>query len=260
MSEIHQQRQIAESFGAEAERYDRGRPSYPEAMIKRIVEASPGPDFLDVGIGTGIAARQLRAAGAHVLGVEIDDRMAGQARTHGLDVEVAKFEEWDPEGRHFDAIVAAMTWHWIDPLAGAVKAAEVLEPGGLLALMWNVFEAPPDLKQAFAEISARNLPDFPNPWASPVPMVEGYQAIFDRAKDGLREAGGFGASDQWRIDWDLTYTRDEWLTAMSTFGGASTIATETQTTLRTEIGNAIDAAGGTITIHYSTVTVATKRA
>src|SRR5690348_16068251 len=128
MTDIHRQRQVAESLGADAERYDKARPDYPAAMIRRIVEAAPGPRFLDVGIGTGIAARQLRAAGCEVLGVEVDDRMAAQARRSGLAVEVAKFEDWDPAGRRFDALVAAMTWHWIDPVAGARKAAEVLEP------------------------------------------------------------------------------------------------------------------------------------
>src|SRR5918997_811968 len=50
--ELHRHRGVAESFGTDAERYDRTRPHYPGAMVERIVAASPGPDFLDVGIGT----------------------------------------------------------------------------------------------------------------------------------------------------------------------------------------------------------------
>ena len=46
--EPHLHRRIAESFGADPERYDQARPSYPDAMIERIVAASPGADFLDV--------------------------------------------------------------------------------------------------------------------------------------------------------------------------------------------------------------------
>ena len=260
MTEIHRQRQVAESFGADAERYDKARPRYPDAMIKRIVEASPGPGFLDVGTGTGIAARQLQAAGCHVLGIEVDDRMAARARSHGLAVEVAKFEDWDTEGRRFDALVAAMTWHWIDPVRGTAKAAEALKPGGLIALMWNVFEAPPPIKLTFAEINARIIPDFPNPWASKIPMVDAYQAILDKAIDGLRESKSFTPPEQWRVDWDLTYTRDEWLAVVPTFGGVSRIQPATIAELLAATGKAIDAAGGTLTIHYSTVTVAAKRA
>jgi hypothetical protein len=60
--EIHEHRQVAESCGADAERYDRTRPPYPSAPVGRIVAASPGPDVLDVGCGAGTAARQFQAA------------------------------------------------------------------------------------------------------------------------------------------------------------------------------------------------------
>jgi len=139
---------VAESFGTDAERYDRARPRYPDAMVDRIVAGSPGPDALDVGCGTGIAARQFQAAGCEVLGVDPDARMADLARRLGVEVEVATFEAWDPAGREFDAVVAGQAWHWIDPVAGAAKAALVLRPGGRLALFWHVFQLPPDVAQA----------------------------------------------------------------------------------------------------------------
>jgi hypothetical protein len=56
--ESHQAREVAESFGSDAERYDRARPSYPAAMVDRIVAASPGPDVLDVGCGHRGASRR----------------------------------------------------------------------------------------------------------------------------------------------------------------------------------------------------------
>ena len=100
----HQARQIAESFGSDTERYDRARPSYPDAMIERIVGGSPGPrdvlDVLDVGTGTGISARQFQAVGCRVLGVEVDPRMAETARRTGVDVEVGVFEDWRATGRN----------------------------------------------------------------------------------------------------------------------------------------------------------------
>jgi predicted RNA methylase len=54
---------------------------------------------LDVGCGTGIAARQFQAAGYTVLGVEPDTRMAEFARRSEIAVEVATFEAWDSAGR-----------------------------------------------------------------------------------------------------------------------------------------------------------------
>jgi hypothetical protein len=58
-----------------------------------------------------------------VLGVEPDARMAAFARGSGVEVEVATFEAWDAAGRAFDAVVAGTAWHWVDPVAGAAKAA-----------------------------------------------------------------------------------------------------------------------------------------
>jgi SAM-dependent methyltransferase len=102
--------------------------------VDRIIAASPGransgPYCLDVGCGTGISARLFQAAGCRVLGVDPDPRMAELARQGGTETEVAKFEDWDPADRTFDAVIAAQAWHWVDPVAGAAKAAAVLRPG-----------------------------------------------------------------------------------------------------------------------------------
>ena len=79
----------------------------------------------------------------------------------GFEVDVAPFEEWDPAGRSFDAVVAGQAWHWVDPAKGAAQAAAVLRPGGLLALFWNVFEPPADLAHAFSEVYRRTVPNSP---------------------------------------------------------------------------------------------------
>jgi SAM-dependent methyltransferase len=127
--EPHRYQQAAESFGADAGRYDRTRPAYPDLLVQRIIAASPGPRMLDVGCGTGIETRQFQAAGCSVLGVEPDARMAGFAQTTGVGVEVATFEAWDPAGRKFDAVIAGTAWHWVDPEAVAVRLGAHLHQG-----------------------------------------------------------------------------------------------------------------------------------
>jgi SAM-dependent methyltransferase len=127
-------------------------------MVRRIVAASPGPDVLDVGCGTGISARAFQAAGCRVLGVEVDGRMAQFARRSGVEVEVARFEDWDPALRTFHAVISGMTWHWIDPATGTARAAEVLRPDGRLAAFWYVQQAPDGLAPSFSEVYRRVLP------------------------------------------------------------------------------------------------------
>src|ERR1700722_14877101 len=152
------QRRVAESFGADAERYHRARPGYPAAMGDRIVTGGPrdpGGAVVAAGCGTGLSARLFQAAGCRVLGVDPDPRMADLARRGGLDVEVAKFEQWGAAGRTFDAIIAGQAWHWVDMAAGAAKAAAVLRRGGRLAVFWNAFDPPAELRAAFGEVYRR---------------------------------------------------------------------------------------------------------
>ena len=254
----HEARQIAELFGIDPERYDRTRPSYPGDLVERIVAASPGRDVLDVGCGTGIAARQFQAAGCRVLGVDPDLRLAEFARRRGVEVEVSTFEVWDPAGRAFDAVIAGQAWHWVDPIAGAAKAAQVLRPNGRLAAFWNAFQPPPDVAEAFADVYRRVHTGLPfNPWARP--SVDGYLEMCAKAADGMRQAGGFGNPEQWRFDWERPYTRDEWLDQVPTTGGHSQIPPARLEELLAGIGAAIDEVGGNFTVQYATVVVTAVR-
>ena len=257
MNEPHQHREVAESFGSDAERYDRARPSYPGALVERIVAASPGSEVLDVGCGTGIAARQFQAAGCRVLGVDPDARMADLARQSGIEVEVAKFEAWDPADREFDAVIAGQAWHWVDPVAGAVKAGQALRPGGRLAVFWNVFQPLPEVGEAFATVYREVMPDSGNFWAGSFLGV--YSVGFTRAANGIREAGTFGDPEQWRFDWARLYTRGQWLEQVPTFGGYSQIPQAKQQQILAGIGAAINALGGSFTMRYATVAVTAAR-
>jgi SAM-dependent methyltransferase len=253
---LHGQRQVAEGFGADAGRYDRARPSYPAALIGRIVAASPGRDVLDAGCGTGISSRLLAAAGCAVLGVDPDPRMAAAARQAGTAAEVARFEEWDPAGRSFDLVTAAQAWHWVDPVAGAAKAAAVLRPGGRLAVLWNVFEPPAPLRAAFGAVYREVLPDSPAVgfWAQPA--LDGYRRMMGgRAADGIRDSGAFSEPQEWLSPWERPYTTGEWLDLLPTTGGFTRQPEEVQARLLAGLGDAVDAAGGCFTMGYTTLCV-----
>jgi SAM-dependent methyltransferase len=183
--------------------------------------------------------------------------MAAVARRAGIAAEVAKFEDWDAAGRTFDAVVAGQTWHWVDPLAGAAKAAAVLRPGGRVALFWNVMQTPPDLSEAFAALYGRVVPQLAVDPATPALAL--YEVMFTTAEDGLRRTGGFAAPERWREDWERRYTRDGWLDQVPTFGGFPRLAPEQQEEILAGVAAAIDAVGGAFTMSYATVAVTAVR-
>ncbi|MEV0738747.1 class I SAM-dependent methyltransferase [Streptomyces sp. NPDC050549] len=260
---LHQARQMAESFGTDAQRYDQARPGYPDDLVARIVAESPGtdaPDVLDVGTGTGIAARQFQAAGCTVLGVEPDARMADFARDGGLPVEVATFEDWEPGGRTFDAVTAAQSWHWVDPLAGAVKAAQVLRPNGLLAIFGHVYEPPPEVAEPFATAYRRVVPDSPFGGGTARRPLDMYQAAYAKVADRIRETGRFHDPGQSRFDWERLYTRDQWLDLLPTTGALTRLGPGQLAEILGVVGRAIDALGGSFTMPYTTLAVIAPRA
>jgi SAM-dependent methyltransferase len=253
----HRNRPVAESFGADVGRYDRTRPAYPEALVEAVIAASPGPVVLDVGCGTGIAARQFRAAGCTVLGVEPDPRMAAFARRAGIEVEEATFEAWDSAGRRFDAVIAGTAWHWLDPVAGAAKAAHALRPGGLLAPFNHVFQAPPEVIDALDQ--ACRQAGFPVNLQPLKQALDTFQATFGKTADGIRAAGGFREPEQWRFAWERAYTRDEWLDQLPTHGHLNLLPPDKLATVLQQVGAAIDAIGGSFTMAYSTIAVTAAR-
>ncbi|MFF5263577.1 class I SAM-dependent methyltransferase [Actinomadura viridis] len=251
---------MAESFGVDARRYDQARPGYPDELVARIVAGSPGPDVLDVGCGTGIASRQFQAAGCAVLGVEPDARMADFARTRGLRVEVATFEDWQPAGRTFDAVIAAQSWHWVDPATGAVKAARVLRPGGRLAIFGHVYEPPAEVAEPLAAAYRRAAPDSPFNAGSARRALDLYQEAYAKWADQIRETGEFDDPEQWRFDWERSYTRDQWLELLPSTGGLTRLRPDQLAGILDAVGDAIDALGGRFTMNYTTLAATAVRA
>ena len=170
----------------------------------------------------------------------------------------SRFEEWEPAGRRFDCVVAGQTWHWVDPVAGAAKAADALRGEGRLAVFWNAFEPPSDLARAFEEVYRRVLPDSPFGRAAD-PGSGAYEALCDRAADGMTAVGGFRDAERWRFEWSHTYTREAWLDQVPTNGGMHALPADTLAALLDGIGRAVDAAGGSFMMRYTTDVVIAAR-
>ncbi|GAB7051893.1 class I SAM-dependent methyltransferase [Catenuloplanes indicus JCM 9534] len=224
-------------------------------MVRAVLEATPGerPDVLDVGCGTGISSRPFLRAGCRVHGVEPDPRMAALARRDGIEVDESTFEAWEPHGRTVDLVVAGQAWHWVDPVAGARRAAEVLRPGGRIALFWNGMQPEPAVAETFARVNAEVLPELPR---LPASAAEAYAAMGATAADGLRAAAAFTEPEEWRFESARRYTRDEWLDLVPTQGFYTRLPPDRLRPLLDRIGAAID---GVVTVHVTTLVVTASR-
>ena len=257
-TEPHFARQMAESFGVDTQRYDRSRPRYPAVMIDRILGASTGLDVLDVGTGTGIAARQLRAAGATVHGVEPDPRMADYARRQGTEVDTATFERWDPADRDFDAVIAGQAWHWVDPVAGAAKAADVLRPGGLLAVLRNDGQLPPEIVEAVRAVYQRLLPGTFAAHAVTRSAAETYALQTARTVEGIRQTGRFGEPERWDLAWEQHVSHAEWLDLVPTSDGHTLLPQAVLDEVLAALRVALYAVSDGFTIQYVTTVFAAR--
>jgi len=245
---LHEDRRRAESFGADAERYDRARPTYPAALIDALVADRPGR-VLDVGCGTGRVARLFADRGCDVVGVEPDRRMAAVARRHGTIVEDGSFEQWDPRHRAFDLVAAGQAWHWVDPAVGPAKAASVLAPGGRIGLFWNIGVLPTELKAALDDVYRRVAPG-----------LDEYSVLLGNAgpdrygsgATGLRDAGAFVDVTARRFDHRRDYTTDEWLDQLLTHSDHATLDRAVREELLVAVADVVDRAGGHVAVHYDT--------
>ncbi|WP_413798044.1 class I SAM-dependent methyltransferase [Streptomyces iranensis] len=152
-------RDLGRVFNEVAEVYDRVRPGYPDELfadLAAITGMAARASVLEVGCGTGQATRSLAALGCSVTAIEPGREMAALARRRlaalpNVEVETSTFEEWDDRGARFDALVAASSWHWVDPSIGWRRAHDVLRPGGRLALLGNVVVRRPGEPEVYAE-------------------------------------------------------------------------------------------------------------
>lgn len=140
MREHRDRERLRETFGSVAELYDHARPTYPAAAFDDLAELArlePGARMLEIGPGSGKATVELTGRGYAVTGVELSPELAEIARRNAPEAEivVADFDLWQPAEADFDAVVAFTAFHWVAPELRFAKPAQLLRPGGTLAVV-----------------------------------------------------------------------------------------------------------------------------
>lgn len=213
------------TFDRAASSYHRARTRYPPALHDRLRELTglgPGTAVLELGPATGIATEDLAQRGAKITAVELGAHLAAEARRNlaaFTDVEIvcASFDTWEPTvWGAYDVVLAASSWHWMDPETRYQRAARHLRPGGHLAFWSASHVIPVDGDRFFAEI--QEVYDeigegHPGGW---VPTRPG--EITDQ-RQAIEAAGCFDVVSIDQFDWEVRYDADGYIDLLDTFSG-----------------------------------------
>ena len=133
------------TFNEDAERYHRYRPRYPQALLDKLIQdtgISFSSQLLEIGPGTGQATEPLAKDGYSITAVELGPELADKARGAlanypKVNVITGSYEDVELPDSYFDLIYSATAFHWIDPKVRFKKSAQLLKPGGRLALIYS---------------------------------------------------------------------------------------------------------------------------
>jgi ubiquinone/menaquinone biosynthesis C-methylase UbiE len=136
-------RRYGKVFDEMAAEYDRHRPTYPDELLDQACQVAGtgnGDQVLEVGCGSGQLTRGLVARGLRVTALEPGKNLIALARQNlkgagPVEFVNARFEDAPLPGEKFQAVFSASAFHWVDPKVSWQKTADVLVPGGTLALV-----------------------------------------------------------------------------------------------------------------------------
>lgn len=208
--------------------------------------------MLELGCGTGQATLPLAERGLRVVALDLSAEMARLARASlaafpGVEVVTAAFEAWPLPAAPFDAVVAATSFHWIDPAVRLEKAWRALRPGGALGVITThpvaggsdgFFE---EVQACYARVGPPFFAPLRLPTAGALPPGDAE----------LASPGRLAAAGVRRRELELTYTAAEYLDLLRTYSDHRALGPARREALLAEIGRLIEERhGGRIRRRY----------
>jgi SAM-dependent methyltransferase len=261
---------LRRTFGSVAERYDRARPGYPEATVDDLVALaglSRGAPVLEIGCGTGQLTVPMARRGLAVTAVELSPELAEVARGNlaavpaapGVAppvVEVGAFEDWSPVGtQRFDLVVAATSFHWVDPAVRVPRAVGLLRPGGSLAVIGTEHVASDD---EFFDLAQDCYVRWDPDVTEPAPMSPA--SAVPEAVAELDDSPLLGPVTLRRYEWDATYTAAAYIELLLTYSGHLALPAAARDGLLGCLTDLIEGRGGRVTKGYLTELRIARRA
>jgi SAM-dependent methyltransferase len=194
-------RRYGRVFDEIAADYDRHRPAYPDELVDQACQVAgigSGDQVLEVGCGSGQLTRGLLARGLHVTALEPGKSLITLARQNlegagAVEFVNAQFEDALLPREQFQAVFSASAFHWVDPKISWQKTADVLVPGGTLALVqYCGLEEPRSKRDQEAVLAAMRkvVPDIAANWPA-YRDLDATLAGVEQRRDNVSEAWGW---------------------------------------------------------------------
>jgi hypothetical protein len=181
--------------------------------------------------------------------------MAAIARSHGLEVEEATFEGWDPMGRRFDLLIAGQSWHWVDQQDGPAKAVSCLAPRGRFAAFWNDHQPESAIRAALDGVTAELAPQI---------VAEEHGPFEPRCRDWVAALVATNGFQRWPgihdYEASVRISRHDWIDRMLTESRYIALDPSVREELVRRTGEVIDVHGGELGVHLETWLVTGRRA
>lgn len=252
-----------DTFLSGAVDYDSCREGYPDVVFQTAVELAHLPaagSLLEVGCGTGQATRWFAQHGFRVLAVDRSEAMVAVAARQlagfpHLEVRCSDFERM--ELRHdFDGLVAASSFHWLDPSDRVGRCAAALRANGALILLWNVHPFPftgffERVQSLYEEI----VPEWPAP-SDATSTEERLRAVLG----SLEESGSFATVEYRSHAWSRKLDGRSYVKLLGTHSDHRSLGDEQRDRLFAAVRALIDREfGGEIERPYRTELIVARR-
>jgi SAM-dependent methyltransferase len=243
------------SFDRIAELYDRARGGYPAQLFQDIITFAGRSTLhraLEIGCATGQATRSLADRGIQIVCLEPGENLARLARRNladfkNVEVVCASFEDWIAEARSFDLVFSANAIHWVDRKLRARKAAELLRPGGTLAIFRSfAVEIDSPIEQAIALAIGGTPPTDKEPKRWP-------------RESEMRKSGYFDNIERRRYETSSDYDAKAYVELLSTLYRYNNMPLEDRTRRFRRIHTIINDNGGTISVRSVTQLLLARR-
>lgn len=237
-----------------AVRYDRARPSYPEALfddIQSFATLDTNASILEVGCGSGQATLSLARRGYQIDCIELSKRLAELARAKlarfpHVRVISGDYDEMPLPAAAYDLLVAATAFHWLDPATRFHKAHSALKPGGCIALFWHrpaMSQLSRDCMATLQSAYREHAPALAAKWQPPPPPDQ----MPDEFSAPIAESGCFQPAHVKRYAYNLCYSADAYMDLLSTFSDHLALSLDARKNLLAAIKERIiEACGGRV--------------